>query len=74
MRTTPPSNAIHPNTPRRLESHHTKPRPAVIVSYMIAGLVAMLVAVCYAELATEVSYTGGTFVYACKLYGRGIGW
>ena len=41
---------------------------------MIAGLVAMLVAVCYAELATEVSYTGGTFVYACKLYGRGIGW
>ena len=34
----------------------------------------MLVAVCYAELSTEVSYAGGTFVYACKLYGRGLGW
>lgn len=48
--------------------------PAVILSYLMAGVVAMIVALCYAEFATEVSVTGGTFVYTTRLYGRAIGW
>lgn len=45
-----------------------------MVSYGIAGIVAIVVALMYAEFATETTVTGGTFVYATTLYGRGIGW
>lgn len=45
-----------------------------MLSYLIAGLVAMIAALCYAEFGSEVAYTGGSFVYCSKIYGRAIGW
>lgn len=48
--------------------------PAVMIGYLIAGIVALLTALCYAELSSEVTTTGGAFTYATKLYGRGVGW
>jgi len=48
--------------------------PAIIVSYGMAGVAAMITAICYAEFATELTITGGTFVYLTKLWGRAFGW
>ncbi|KAI8467780.1 MAG: amino acid permease-domain-containing protein [Monoraphidium minutum] len=48
--------------------------PAVMLSYIIAGLIATLTALCYAEFASEVVITGGAFAYATMMYGKFIGW
>ena len=46
----------------------------MIVSYAIAAAVALLVTLCFAELASEVMHTGGTAVYATMTFGRAVGW
>lgn len=48
--------------------------PSVMISYIVAGVVALIAALCYAEFSSEVTYTGGAFVYCAKIYGRAIGW
>lgn len=48
--------------------------PGIIISYALAGFAAIVTAICYAEFATELTITGGTFVYLTKLWGRAFGW
>ncbi|WIA40660.1 hypothetical protein OEZ86_004366 [Tetradesmus obliquus] len=48
--------------------------PAIMVAYLISGLIATLTALCYAEFASEVVITGGAFAYATLMYGKLIGW
>ena len=49
-------------------------RPAVIISFAIAALSALLSALCYAEFATEVPITGGAFSYTTLTFGPLVGW
>jgi APA family basic amino acid/polyamine antiporter len=48
--------------------------PAVAVSFALAGLAALFVALCYAELASTVPAAGGTYSLAYVVFGPGIGW
>jgi APA family basic amino acid/polyamine antiporter len=49
-------------------------RPAVIISFVIAAVSALLSALCYAEFATEVPITGGAFSYTTLTFGPLVGW
>ncbi len=44
--------------------------PAVIVSFMLAGLAAGLAAICYAEMASAVPVSGSTYSYAYATLGE----
>jgi APA family basic amino acid/polyamine antiporter len=44
--------------------------PAVIISFLIAGLAAGLAAVCYAEMASAVPVSGSTYSYAYATLGE----
>ncbi|WP_099022906.1 amino acid permease [Mycolicibacterium palauense] len=44
--------------------------PAVIISFLIAGLAAGLSAICYAELASSVPVSGSTYSYAYTTMGE----
>ncbi|KJL32282.1 amino acid permease [Microbacterium azadirachtae] len=46
--------------------------PAVVWSFVIAGIVAGLTALCYAELAGAVPVSGSTYSYAYATLGEGI--
>jgi APA family basic amino acid/polyamine antiporter len=46
--------------------------PAVIVSFVFAGVVAGLTAICYAELASAVPVSGSSYSYAYATLGEGI--
>ena len=46
--------------------------PAVIWSFVIAGVVAGLTAICYAELASAVPVSGSSYSYAYATLGEGI--
>ena len=46
--------------------------PAVIVSFVIAGTVAGLTAICYAELASAVPVSGSSYSYAYATLGEGV--
>jgi len=48
--------------------------PAVLISFVIAGIVAGLVAICYAELASMIPAAGSTYSYAFAAFGSFIGW
>lgn len=52
----------------------TNAGPAVMLAYLLSGVVATLTALCYAELASEVVITGGAFAYATMMYGKLSGW
>jgi amino acid transporter len=43
--------------------------PAVIISFLIAGLAAGLSALCYAELASAIPVSGSTYSYAYHAMG-----
>ena len=47
--------------------------PAVIWSFVIAGAVAGLTAICYAELASAVPVSGSSYSYAYATLGEGVG-
>ncbi len=49
-------------------------RPAVIVSYAIAAVSALLSALCYAEFATEIPIAGGAMSYTSITAGPLLGW
>ncbi|EIE24778.1 amino acid transporter [Coccomyxa subellipsoidea C-169] len=53
---------------------HSQAGPAVIISFAIAAISALLSALCYAEFATEVPVTGGAFSYTTLTFGPLIGW
>jgi APA family basic amino acid/polyamine antiporter len=44
--------------------------PAVIISFIIAGVAAALAAICYAELASAVPVSGSTYSYAYTTMGE----
>jgi basic amino acid/polyamine antiporter, APA family len=46
--------------------------PAVILSFVLAGTVAGLTAVCYAELASAVPVSGSSYSYAYATLGEGV--
>ena len=45
----------------------------LLAMWVIGGLIALLGALCYGELATEFPHHGGEYVYLTKGMGRGIG-
>ena len=48
--------------------------PAVVISFAIAGVVAMLAALCYAELAAAVPTAGSSYTYAYTTIGELFAW
>lgn len=48
--------------------------PAVVISFLVAGLVSMLAAVCYAELASSVPTAGSAYTYAYATLGELFAW
>jgi APA family basic amino acid/polyamine antiporter len=48
--------------------------PAISVSFAIAGIVAMLAALCYAELAAAVPTAGSSYTYAYTTIGEVFAW
>jgi APA family basic amino acid/polyamine antiporter len=46
--------------------------PAVIVSFAIAGIVAGLTALCYAEMASMIPVSGSSYSYAYATLGEGV--
>jgi APA family basic amino acid/polyamine antiporter len=48
--------------------------PAVVISFVLAGIVAALTAVCYAELAAMIPIAGSTYSYAYAAFGTFVAW
>jgi APA family basic amino acid/polyamine antiporter len=48
--------------------------PAVVISFVLAGIVAALTALCYAELASSIPAAGSTYSYAFAAFGPFVGW
>ncbi len=48
--------------------------PAITLSFLIAGVVAMLAALCYAELAAAVPTAGSSYTYAYSTIGEVFAW
>jgi basic amino acid/polyamine antiporter, APA family len=48
--------------------------PAVVLSFAIAGVVAVLAALCYAELASSVPTAGSAYSYAFATVGELVAW
>ncbi|WP_233412071.1 amino acid permease [Nucisporomicrobium flavum] len=48
--------------------------PAVIVSFVLAGVASLLAALCYAELASSVPTAGSAYTYAYATMGEIIAW
>ncbi len=52
----------------------TKAGPAIVISYIIAGLASMFAALAYAELAACIGGTGSAYSYAYAGFGEFIAW
>lgn len=52
----------------------TKAGPAVVISYLIAGFVAMIAALAYAELAASIGGSGSAYSYAYSSFGEFTAW
>lgn len=48
--------------------------PAVVISYAVAGLSALLSSLCYAELATQMPLVGGAYTYVSAIFGEFAAW
>src|SRR5262245_26858602 len=46
---------------------------AILGVWVMGGVVALLGAMCYAELATAYPHAGGTYVYLSEAFGRSVG-
>src|SRR5437868_11022806 len=46
---------------------------AIISVWLAGGLIALVGALCYAELATAYRHAGGTYVYLSEAFGRNVG-
>lgn len=52
----------------------TKAGPAVVISYMIAGMASLFAALAYAELTASISGAGSAYSYAYAGFGELIAW
>jgi APA family basic amino acid/polyamine antiporter len=52
----------------------TSAGPAVVLSFVIAGIVSALAALCYAELASSVPVSGSAYTYAYATMGEFVAW
>lgn len=52
----------------------TQAGPAIVISFMIAGIASMFAALSYAELASSVGGTGSAYSYAYSGFGEFIAW
>lgn len=52
----------------------TKAGPAIVISYIIAGLASLFAALAYAELAASIGGTGSAYSYAYAGFGELIAW
>ena len=52
----------------------TKAGPAIVFSYIIAGIASMFAALAYAELAASIGGTGSAYSYAYTGFGEFIAW
>ena len=52
----------------------TRAGPAVVLSYVIAGLASMFAALAYAELAASIGGTGSAYSYAYTGFGELVAW
>jgi APA family basic amino acid/polyamine antiporter len=48
--------------------------PAVVFSFLIAGFVATLSALCYSEMASMLPVSGSAYVYAYATLGEFVAW
>ena len=48
--------------------------PAVIISFLIAGVAAAVTALCYAEMAAMIPAAGSTYSYAYATFGTFLAW
>ncbi|TCI98687.1 amino acid permease [Aeromicrobium sp. IC_218] len=48
--------------------------PAITIAFLVAGVVAMLAAICYAELAAAVPTAGSSYTYAYSTIGELAAW
>jgi APA family basic amino acid/polyamine antiporter len=48
--------------------------PAVVISFILAGLAAAFTAICYAELAAMIPIAGSTYSYAYAAFGVFLAW
>ena len=48
--------------------------PAVVLSFVLAGVISMLAAMCYAELASAVPTAGSAYSYAYATIGEVVAW
>ena len=53
---------------------HDKTGPAIIVSFIVAGLACVFAALCYAELASMVPIAGSAYTYAYATMGELLAW
>lgn len=53
---------------------HDKTGPAIIVSFIVAGLACVFAALCYAELASMVPVAGSAYTYAYATMGELLAW
>jgi APA family basic amino acid/polyamine antiporter len=48
--------------------------PAIVFSFVLAGLACVFIALCYAEMAAMVPLAGSAYSYTSEAFGRKAGW
>src|SRR3954452_9702877 len=48
--------------------------PAIVLSYVLAGLACGFAALCYAEFAASIPISGSAYTYACARLGEVFAW
>ena len=51
-----------------------KAGPAVLISFLIAGVVCACAALCYAEMSSTITASGSAYTYSKTVLGKTIGW
>ncbi len=51
-----------------------KAGPGMMISFIIAGLVCAVAALCYSELASMVPVAGSAYTYSYAVMGEGVAW
>ena len=52
----------------------TRAGPAITISFVVAGIVSALAALCYAEVASKIPISGSAYSYAYATFGEVLAW